>query len=315
LALTHNNLALLRRRTGQVPEASASYRDALAILRQLVTDFPTKPDFRRVLGHTHNNLGNLLQQTGRLPEAEAAYRDALAIRRPLATDFPAEPEFRRDLAQTNSNLAILLGRTGRLLQAEAAYRDALANVQRLATQFPSSTEYQSDLAVVLGNLAENLNDQKQHGAARPLIEQAIPLYQGVLAANPNSPQYRAFYRDYLGIASQTWLGLADHHKATEIATELARQGDASPKDIYDAARFLSRCVPLAENDTNRTEANRSGLAQKYADGAMDLLQRAVQRGYKDADAVKKAPDLDALRPRADFQKLLAELTSVGPPKP
>ena len=40
---------------------------------------------------------------------------------------------------------------------------------------------------------------------------------------------------------------------------------------------------------------------------MDLLQKAVKAGYKDAAHMKKDPDLDPLRAREDFKKLLAEL--------
>ena len=47
--------------------------------------------------------------------------------------------------------------------------------------------------------------------------------------------------------------------------------------------------------------------QEYADRAMELLRQAVKAGYKDAAHMAKDPDLDPLRDREDFQKLLAEL--------
>jgi hypothetical protein len=46
----------------------------------------------------------------------------------------------------------------------------------------------------------------------------------------------------------------------------------------------------------------------YADRAMELLQRAVQAGYKDAAHMAKDTDLDSLRNREDFRRLLTELT-------
>ena len=45
--------------------------------------------------------------------------------------------------------------------------------------------------------------------------------------------------------------------------------------------------------------------QEYADRAMELLQKAVESGWKDADHVAKDGDLDVLRDREDFKKLLA----------
>jgi cytochrome c5 len=47
--------------------------------------------------------------------------------------------------------------------------------------------------------------------------------------------------------------------------------------------------------------------QEYADRAIELLQKAVKAGYKDAAHMAKDTDLDALREREDFKKLMAEL--------
>ena len=47
--------------------------------------------------------------------------------------------------------------------------------------------------------------------------------------------------------------------------------------------------------------------QEYADRAMELLHKAVKAGYKDAAHMKKDTDLDPLRDREDFKKLIAEL--------
>ena len=55
--------------------------------------------------------------------------------------------------------------------------------------------------------------------------------------------------------------------------------------------------------------------QQYADRAMELLRKAVKAGYKDAAHMKKDTDLDALRGREDFKKLLAELDKSSPAKP
>ena len=58
--------------------------------------------------------------------------------------------------------------------------------------------------------------------------------------------------------------------------------------------------------------------QEYADRAMELLQKAVKAGYKDAAHMKKDTDLDPLRDREDFKKLMAELektSSQTPVKP
>ena len=42
----------------------------------------------------------------------------------------------------------------------------------------------------------------------------------------------------------------------------------------------------------------------------EMLREAVDKGYKDVAHMKKDKDLDALRGRGDFQKLLVELEAA-----
>jgi hypothetical protein len=60
------------------------------------------------------------------------------------------------------------------------------------------------------------------------------------------------------------------------------------------------------DDRQRREA-----VQFYGDGAMKLLREAVNKGYKDVAHLKKDADLDPLRSRDDFQKLIAEQEGKG----
>ena len=60
------------------------------------------------------------------------------------------------------------------------------------------------------------------------------------------------------------------------------------------------------DDKQRKEA-----VQFYGDAAMKLLHDAVSKGWKDAAHMKKDTNLNPLRPREDFQKLVAELEGKG----
>ncbi len=55
--------------------------------------------------------------------------------------------------------------------------------------------------------------------------------------------------------------------------------------------------------------------QEYADRAMELLHKAVKAGYKDAAHMAKDKDLDVLRGREDFKKLLESLAKEKEKKP
>jgi hypothetical protein len=66
-------------------------------------------------------------------------------------------------------------------------------------------------------------------------------------------------------------------------------------------------VTLAGKDGQLVEAKRHELAQRYADLALAQLRQSVARGYKDAVHMKQDTDLEPLRAREEFRKLLAEL--------
>jgi hypothetical protein len=56
------------------------------------------------------------------------------------------------------------------------------------------------------------------------------------------------------------------------------------------------------------------MKEKHAARAVELLRKAVEKGYKDAAHMKKDADLDALRQRDDFKKLLADLEAAAKSK-
>ena len=54
---------------------------------------------------------------------------------------------------------------------------------------------------------------------------------------------------------------------------------------------------------------------EYADRAMELLQKAVNAGFNNAARMATDPDLDPIRPRTDFKKLVDELAKKSPARP
>ena len=60
------------------------------------------------------------------------------------------------------------------------------------------------------------------------------------------------------------------------------------------------------------DKQRKGVAQFDGDAAMKMLREGVSKGWKDVAPMKKEPDLDPLRQREEFQKLIAELEAMQP---
>jgi serine/threonine protein kinase len=306
-----NSLAVLLKDAGRPKEAEAAFHDALDIQKRLSADFPAVPEYRQWLARSHTNLGALLVQLDRLKEAEAAYHEALALQKALAAEFPEVHQFRFELAATHNNLAGMLQKAGRLRQAQAAYRETLAIKERLAAEFPGVFEYRPSLARTLTNLAELSRTLEDYSAARRLLEQAWPHLQEALKINPRHAAARLVSCKNRQLLSVTLLDLGEHAGAARAAAELLRAACDPAADAYRAACVFSRCAPLAERDARLAEARRKELARSYQDQALAALRQALARGFKDVAQLEKGKDLDPLRAREDFRKLLADLKKAA----
>jgi tetratricopeptide (TPR) repeat protein/tRNA A-37 threonylcarbamoyl transferase component Bud32 len=307
LAGSHNGRGNLRSASGRLKEAEADYDAALDIRQQLAADFPTRPEFRQELAGSHYNRANLRSATGRLKEAEADYDAALNIQKQLAADFPTRPEFRRDLASSYNDRANLRRDTGRLKEAEADY-DAALNIQRqLAADFPTLSDIRNGLAGTCVDLAILHRQRKNLAEAKRLLLEGRPHHLAALKASPTSPSYRGFYRRHLGLLTEVHAGLLEPADAVGTAESL-RELDWNPlADAYDAACMLSQCIPIVGKHDQLEDTQRKDAVRFYGDAAMKFLREAVSKGWKDAAHMKKDTDLDPLRERDDFQKLVAEL--------
>jgi tetratricopeptide (TPR) repeat protein len=311
LARSHNNRGIVLSNTGRPREAEQDYEQALSIHKQLAADFPSRPEFRHELARSHNNRGILLSATGRLKEAEQDYAQALSIFKQLAADFPSRTEYRQELAGIHNNRGILLRDTGRPKVAEQDYGQALSIQKQLAADFPNQPDLRNALAGTCVNLAMLYVQQGNWAAARQVLREGRPHHLAALKANPRHPTYRQFYRNHLSVLTGVLAGQLEQQDAVRTAETYRDLGWNAPADAYDAACFLSRCIPIVAKHDKLDDPQRQDAAKFYSDGAMKLLRNAARKGYQDVAHMKKDTNLDPLRQRQDFQKLVAEMASKG----
>jgi hypothetical protein len=111
------------------------------------------------------------------------------------------------------------------------------------------------------------------------------------------------------------LALSGEAVQAAAEAEAVAGADAKPGELYDAACVFSQASEATARAKGMPEGERSRLAEQYAGRAVALLRQARQAGFfKDAAAVdllEKDSDLEPLRSREEYRKLLAEL---APPK-
>jgi hypothetical protein len=96
----------------------------------------------------------------------------------------------------------------------------------------------------------------------------------------------------------------DYSRATAEADALAAEKGATADTVYDTACVCALCAAAARGDKQRVE--------RYAFQAVELLRRAVGKGYQNAAHMKKDPDLDSVRSREDFKRLISGLEARKP---
>jgi hypothetical protein len=173
------------------------------------------------------------------------------------------------------------------------------------------------LGLILLNLGHLLFNRKAYDTARRMYEEAFPHHQAALKANPAHPEYRRTFRNNRAGLAQALLELGDHG-AVALAISQFLKSPVDPhvdpaSDTYNAACCLARCVPLVEKDKQLPDSKRNELARVYADKALAALRQAIHFGFKDAAHMEKDQDLDPLRNRHDFKKLLMDLGTKAKP--
>jgi serine/threonine protein kinase len=97
-------------------------------------------------------------------------------------------------------------------------------------------------------------------------------------------------------------------QAIQQAKDVSRSVQNPHAILFELARFFAKTSASYREDTELAQVDRDRLAEKYAVRAVDLLERARQTDFfipaPNRDKLKNEKDLDALRSRPDFQRLL-----------
>jgi serine/threonine-protein kinase len=347
LAQSYQSLGGLYEATESRQGAEEAFQNALAIQKNLVAANPDVPDYQEDLAATHNFLGNLYSDLHRAQQAENAYRAALTTQRHLADAHPQVPEYLQRLAGTYNNLGLLYRTLGRTAEAETALKDGLAIRRRLADANPEVIAYSMDLSSSCINVGHVIRDSGNPQAALQWYSEAINTLSDLLKRDPRDTTVRSFLRNaYWGRAAALGRlhryddAVRDWEHALELddgqlqgllrtlrAEALAHQGNytravAEADDLANGvfnnagALYNFGCIcalssSAVQRDAKLPQADRDRLAAEYADRAMRLLQRAASVGFPSnlvqLENMKQDADLEILRARADYKKLLEDL--------
>jgi hypothetical protein len=205
------------------------------------------------------------------------------------------PEYQDELADAHNGRGLLRKNQS---ESQKDFRAAQAIWEKLAADFPTVPKYRHRLAKCHNNLSILLTEMGKPSEADEHSRKALVIQDKLVAEFPEVPEYRqqqATSRIFLAAsrinAGQVTEGIA------EVA-ELAKSSDWRRDNWYNFACVYA--IAAAKSPQKK---------QEYGDRAMELLNKAVQAGYRNAVEMQKDNDLSSLRDRDDFKKLVAKLST------
>jgi serine/threonine protein kinase/tetratricopeptide (TPR) repeat protein len=299
LATIHSAHGILMVHMRKVRQAEAAFSRALRIWEKLAAAFPTVPDYRQGLATSHDHLGNVLSGQGKNDEAEAAYRQALDIKEQLVADFPNVPVHGLSLGGACCNFGILMQETSQPEAALAWFQKAISRLEAVLVEEPQLVQAREFLCNSHSARAQALDDLDRHAEAARDWERALELDDG---------GDREFLRLHLAESRLRWF--REEKDVAGCLAAVAEYESLEPTGaagLYNAACLRAICAAVIPRDPKKPTADAAQVAMEQADLAMAWLHRAVAAGFNDAEHITQDSDLDALRGREDFKKLLAEL--------
>ena len=160
-----------------------------------------------------------------------------------------------------------------------------------------------DTLNTLWRIAASLVKLNRGGEAIPVIDECFPLAAGK-AVDPE------LILKLLSLRLDHFQKAGDPTGCRTTAEMWEKLNRIDADSLYDAACYRAVAATV-QAKTSGVAATR--LATEDADRAMVWLNRAVAAGNRHREHMEKDTDLDFLRNRADFQKLVASLPYLAPP--
>jgi serine/threonine protein kinase len=290
MARAHFRLADIYRILEQPANATKEYEEAINQFQSLVTDYPSRAEYRQALANSYNWLGETLRpQRVSAAAADKAYVNAIRLQQDLIHANAENRDYQRELARTHYNRGILRYSIEDFKDSEADFRAAIQILQPLAAKDPSPAASQ-ELARAYNNLATLLRQNDRVDEAKELYERAISVHQQIAKADPENREYKqelATYNNNLAMLLVDENSLAPAEQRNRDALNLI-QDLASPA--------LSLGTELANVHSLRCQILASS---KYGE-ALAECQRSL-------DSLNQLVKIQGSRERTDFQRLFRDL--------
>jgi eukaryotic-like serine/threonine-protein kinase len=261
-----------------------------------------------------------------IDQAVAALTKGIDLHQAITREHPDRFDQVHELALNLGELAATKRKAGRLESAIRAEDQALELFEQLDRLFPDLVSYQTGLYLSY-DMAGQLRAQQGKiklaprlaGQARTVLERLVDQHPKELIFQIHLSRCHGFIGRLL---SRSWTfteALCSFQRAVNLLESLPQLNST---DSYQLAVNLALCVSLIgagpamappDDEAELSPADR--LRRKvYGTRAVTALNRSVAEGFASLEVCQSDADLDSLRDRPDFQKLLKEMAEKSKTK-
>ncbi len=324
-AASLNNVANLAQDQKQIERSEKNYGEAVAISEKLVKEYPSVVEYRTDLVTSSSSLALLLSRKGNTLGSDELIRKNVEHLRFLIKEQTSNEAYREQLSVNLVVLADNARKKKKLAEAEEHYREVIS-IWPPSSNLPLSTKAQLILGNVHAALADLSYEQNIHEECLKWCDQAIVILLSLKEKEPASVKSllgaysrRARVKIKLGQNAEAlsdWdlaieLGTKDQVSSLKISRAIARLRIDETENAFaemaeiEAARnwnmgtyYGAACFYAIASEKVPDRQ------QDFSDRAVAYLAKSIANGFRDGSHLNIDPDLDPIRQREDFKKLL-----------
>jgi eukaryotic-like serine/threonine-protein kinase len=313
------NIVKIQFEQGEPDEALETLERVLEIQKQLAARDPRALEPQICLARTHHQMGQiLLEQPDGAAEALLSSQQGVDILESIIREHPELADQAYSLAMDLGDQGVVQQMAGKLDSALTSIRRAVEVLERLDQKHPGVLNYGRGLASIY-NMKSDLHRRRLEPAdSLAWAEKGRSLLERLVAEHPEEAEPRTdLAKSYNNMArvhqqsGETAEALRAYQRAVDLYESLP---ELDPRNAYNLACNLALAIPLigakpgssGELDPEAVSPGDRVRRQVYGDRAIDLVRQAIRGGFGNTGVFESDPDLDAIRGRDDFQKVIKE---------
>lgn len=294
-----NNFGLQHTVYAELEEATECFLESIETLERVSNRYPSVAQFRLDLAGGYSLYSDTLLDLKKIEDARQAAENAIRILQSFVDDNPESNDFLWSLGGAHKALANIYLTEKKTEQAADSYERCLDTWQQVERIRSSSAEFYVShlngfrLAAAYGSGLVGKKSEEYWQLAVRLNERQFP-------AETNTKTQSEGLSSLFCIRISGLLPRAAFDEAIEVIESVCNKPEFSD-DVASynlACAFSIVAIALSEDDPRRLQC---------CDRAMQLLQDAASKGWRDTGLSEQDPDLNALRSRPDFQEWLTRL--------